>query len=243
MPRLRCGPFRPFLWAASPVSLSQWGVRHGPKDLQPTDAGRWRGRGRDGRDIVVARGGGGELGRESAAYGPGRRCGAPTEDVRREVAERRAGLRLREGQGLDPRPPHRAERGRHGPHRVREPHRRRRQPPRPRRRLRHRQRRHPDEQESRRARRHPDVHLAHPRPARPQGRHLRAGECGLLALPRPRRRHGPRHRRHPQGAVRAGRRAPQGRHPARPDLHGRLQRHDDQQQDGPQQRQLRGHGG
>ena len=54
-------------------------------------------------------------------------------------------------------------------------------------------------------------------PGRREDGTWRAGQRGLLALPRPRRRHRPRHRRHPQGAVRAGRRAPQGRHPARQD--------------------------
>lgn len=80
-------------------------------------------------------------------------------------------------------------------------------------------------------------------PSTAQGRHLAAGQRGLLALPRPRRRHGPRHGRHPQGAVRAGRRPAEGRHPARQDHHDRLQRHDDQQQARRQEPGLRGHGG
>ena len=66
-----------------------------------------------------------------------------------------------------------------------------------RRRLRHRERRHPDEQEHRRTGRHAHVHLAHPCAGPPEGRHLAAGQCGLLALPRPCRRHGPRLGRHP----------------------------------------------
>lgn len=227
----------------APNSLAQWGVRHGQKELQPADAGRWRSGGRDRPDIVVPRVDRRQLGGTRAGHRPGGRCGPPSQAVRRETGGRSDGVRPGEGEGVDPRPAHRGQRGRHPAHRVREHGGHTGQPPCARRRLRHRERRHPDEQEHRRTRRHPYLHLAHPRPRPAQGRHLAAGQRGLLALPRPCRRHGPRHRRHPQGPLRSAHRPAQGRHPAGQDDHDRLQRHDDQQQGGPREPELRGHGG
>ena len=104
----------------------RWGVRHGQtQTVQPAGAAGRRGR----RDIVVASPGRPRRGPTAATrrtrparHGSGRRRGPAHQAVRREAGRRADGLRLREGQGVDPRPADRAQRGRHPAHRVREHH-------------------------------------------------------------------------------------------------------------------------
>lgn len=122
--------------------------------------------------------------------------------VRRGHAGRPARLRPRTGQALHPRPAAGDVRGRQHDDQAGQQPRRRGQPARPRRRLRHRQRRHADDEQRGAAGRFARLRLALAHRRHPPRRHHPAGQRGLLALPRPRGRHPARLRRRQARTVR-----------------------------------------